>query len=37
MDKEGGYLMAPAHILQADVSAETVEFMIDVVEKVAVY
>jgi len=29
MGKGGGYLMAPAHILQADVSTETVEFMIE--------
>jgi uroporphyrinogen decarboxylase len=29
MGKGGGYLMAPAHILQADVSAETVEIMIE--------
>jgi uroporphyrinogen decarboxylase len=29
MGKNGGYLLAPAHILHADVSPETVEFMID--------
>ena len=29
MGKGGGYLMAPAHILQADVSTETVEIMIE--------
>lgn len=29
MGKNGGYLMAPAHILQADVSTETVEIMIE--------
>ena len=34
MGKEGGYLMAPAHILQADVSAKTVEFMIEVVKNI---
>lgn len=27
MGKDGGYLMAPAHIIQADVAPETVEFM----------
>ncbi|MFA5467840.1 MAG: uroporphyrinogen decarboxylase family protein [Sphaerochaetaceae bacterium] len=27
MGKDGGYLMAPAHIIQADVEPETVEFM----------
>lgn len=27
MGKDGGYLMAPAHIIQADVKPETVEFM----------
>lgn len=27
MGKDGGYLMAPAHIIQADVTPETVEFM----------
>jgi len=34
MGKNGGYLMAPAHILQADVSPETVEFMIETVKSV---
>ena len=29
MGRDGGYLMAPAHILQADVSPETVEWMIE--------
>lgn len=33
MGKNGGYLMAPAHILQADVSAGTVEFMIETIQK----
>jgi len=32
MGSKGGYLMAPAHIIQADVSAETVEHMIDVIK-----
>ena len=27
MGKDGGYLMAPAHIIQSDVKPETVEFM----------
>ena len=30
----GGYLIAPAHILQADVSVETVEHMIGVVKSI---
>lgn len=32
MGKGGGYLMAPAHILQADVSVETVEHMIECIK-----
>lgn len=32
MGAKGGYLMAPAHIIQADVSVETVEHMISVVK-----
>jgi len=32
LGKNGGYLAAPAHILQADVSVETVEHMISVVK-----
>jgi uroporphyrinogen decarboxylase len=28
LGKDGGYLMAPAHIIQADVSPETVESML---------
>ena len=32
MGKGGGYLMAPAHILQADVAPETVEFMIETIK-----
>jgi uroporphyrinogen decarboxylase len=35
MGKNGGYLMAPAHILQADVSTETVEFMIERVKSLS--
>jgi uroporphyrinogen decarboxylase len=31
----GGYLMAPAHIIQSDVSMETVEYMIDVAKGIS--
>lgn len=37
MGKNGGYLMSPAHILQADVSTATVEFMIETVKNVPIY
>jgi len=33
MGKDGGYLMAPAHIIQADVSAETVKEMIKIIKE----
>ncbi len=32
MAKEGGYLMAPAHIIQSDVAPETVEAMISIIK-----
>ena len=32
MAKDGGYLMAPAHIIQADVAPETVEAMISIIK-----
>ncbi len=35
MGKNGGYLMAPAHIIQADVAPETVEAMISIIKKLA--
>lgn len=35
MGSKGGYLMAPAHIIQADVSVETVEHMISVVKGIS--
>ena len=35
MGKGGGYLMAPAHILQADVSLESVEHMIQCIQAAA--
>jgi uroporphyrinogen decarboxylase len=35
MGRRGGYLMAPAHIIQADVSMETVEHMIAVVKGIS--
>jgi uroporphyrinogen decarboxylase len=30
LGKNGGYLMAPAHIIQADVKSETVEGMLEI-------
>jgi uroporphyrinogen decarboxylase len=36
MGKGGGYLMAPAHILQTDVSMETVEFMIETIQNLII-
>ena len=35
MGANGGYLMAPAHIIQADVSVDTVEHMISVVKGIS--
>ena len=35
MGARGGYLMAPAHIIQADVSVDTVEHMISVVKGIS--
>ena len=35
LGRNGGYLMAPAHIIQADVSMETVEHMIATVKSIA--
>ena len=35
MAKEGGYLMAPAHIIQADVSVDMVEAMIENIKGLA--
>ena len=34
LGREGGYLMAPAHIIQADVTAETVEHMISTIQNI---
>lgn len=34
MGKGGGYLMAPAHIIQADTALETVEQMVEIINKI---
>jgi uroporphyrinogen decarboxylase len=35
LGKDGGYLMAPAHIIQADTAPETVEFMLEIIKNLA--
>jgi uroporphyrinogen decarboxylase len=35
MGSKGGYLMAPAHIIQADTAPETVEFMIEIIRSLS--
>jgi uroporphyrinogen decarboxylase len=35
LGKDGGYLMAPAHIIQADTAPETVELMLEIIKNLA--